>query len=129
MIEDVEEIQRLSRAERQARVARWCADAFGADSLYDRRKRALRLLEEALELFQAEGGSADQATALALRVFSRSPGTPALEAGGVALTLLSYCEAAGISVDRCEAAEIARIFAKPVEEARARYQAKVDAGF
>lgn len=62
MIEGIEEIQRLSRAERQARVARWCADAFGADSQYDRRKRALRLLEEAFELFQAEGGSADQAT-------------------------------------------------------------------
>lgn len=45
------------------------------------------------------------------------------------MTLLSYCEAVGISVEECEATEIARILAKPVDEARARYQAKVDAGF
>ena len=129
MADDGVAIAQWSRAERQARVARWCADAFGADSLADRHKRALRLLEEALELFQAEGGKATQAAALADRVFARPPGESQQEVGGISVTLLSYCEAAGLSADACEAMEIERVLAKSLDAARARYQAKVDAGF
>lgn len=125
----IDEIGKLSRAERQAEVADWCEAAFGRDSLMDRHKRALRLLEEALELFQAERGDPGQAAALAARVFSRPAGEPLLEAGGVAVTFLSWCAAAGASADACEAAEIARVLAKPFDDLRARYLAKTRAGF
>ena len=79
----LDDIGRLNRVERQAKVASWCAAAFGRDSLMDRHKRALRLLEEALELFQAEGGNSGQAEALVAQVFSRPAGEPSLEAGEI----------------------------------------------
>ena len=119
----------LDRAARQRLVSEWVAAAFGPASAADRRKRALRLLEEALELFQAEGGDEPQAVALAGRVFSRPPGEPAREAGGVAVTLLSWCAAAGADASAIEAAEIARVLARPLTEAQARYRAKSEAGF
>jgi hypothetical protein len=129
MTDTLDAITLLPRDARQDRVARWCTETFGIDSFADRTKRALRLLEEALELYQAEGGDVAQATALADRVFSRPSGDPALEAGGVGVTLLSYCASAGLRAGDCEAAEIARVLSRPVEVARARYQAKVAAGF
>ena len=123
------EIQAMDRGLRQRTAAAWCARAFGDDSLADRRKRALRLLEEAIELYQAEQGSQDQAGALVAHVFAKPVGEPAQEVGGVSLTLLSYCHAAGLDADGCEAAELARVLATPLQDIQKRYARKTEAGF
>lgn len=123
------EVEALSRSERQELVTDWCRRAFGVESQKDRSKRVLRFLEEALELFQAEGGGYDRAEALLQRVYSRPPGEAPQEVGGVCVTLLSYCSAAGLSLEECEAEEIARVLAKPVEHAQRRYDEKTRAGF
>jgi hypothetical protein len=123
------DIQAMARGQRQRTAAAWCARAFGDESLADRRKRALRLLEEAIELYQAEQGSQDQAGALVAHVFGKPAGEPAQEVGGVSLTLLSYCHAAGLDADGCEAAELARVLAEPLQDFQARYARKTQAGF
>lgn len=119
----------LPRDERQALVTDWCRRTFGAESQTDRRKRVLRFLEEALELYQAEGGDAAQASELLARVYSRPPGDPRQEVGGVCVTLYSYCSAAGLSADACETEEIEKVLGRPTDEARERYAAKTQAGF
>lgn len=118
-----------SRNDRQRLVTDWCERTFGTESAGDPGKRVLRFLEEALELFQAEGGDMEKANALLKRVYSRPPGDPRQEVGGVSVTLLSYCSAAGLSADQCEVEEINRVLDRPVEEARRRYAAKTEAGF
>lgn len=122
-------IANLSRSERQQLVTEWCRRAFGEESQTSRHKRVLRFLEEALELFQAEGGEIEQARELLERVYSRPPGDPHQEVGGVSVTLLSYCSAAALSADQCEIDEIERVLARPIMEARSRYDAKTEAGF
>lgn len=123
------DVATLSRAERQEVVSGWCARTFGAQSQKDRKKRALRFLEEAIELYQAEGCDFEQAQALLAHLFSRPPGDPRQEVGGVSVTLLSYCAAADLSADECEAAEIVRVLNKSPEQARQRYHEKTKAGF
>ncbi len=123
------EIESLTRAERQREVFEWCGRTFGSESQRDRKKRVLRFLEEAIELYQAEGCSLEQGQALMAHVFARPAGEPQQEVGGVSVTLLSYCEAAGLSADECEVVEIARIFNRSAEKARERYQRKTGAGF
>ena len=118
----------LSRSGRQELVTEWCRRAFGKESQEDRGKRALRVLEEAIELFQAEGGLRTQADVLLDRVYSRAAGEPHQEVGGLSVTLLSYCSAAGLSADACETAEIERVLARPLDEARRRHDEKTRAG-
>jgi hypothetical protein len=119
----------LSRSERQKVVTEWCRRAFGEESQTNRQKRVLRFLEEALELFQAEGGDVKQARELLDRVYARPPGDSHQEVGGVSVTLLSYCSAASLPADQCEIAEIERVLNRPIAEARSRYDAKTKAGF
>lgn len=123
------QINKNSRNERQRLVTNWCETIFGAESARDPGKRVLRFLEEALELFQAEGGDMEKASALLERVYSRPAGNPRQEVGGVSVTLLSYCSAAGLSADQCELEEINRVLDRPATEARRRYDAKTEAGF
>lgn len=125
---DRPEIRALSREQRQLIVTDWCRRAFASESQENRGKRVLRFFEEAMELFQAEGGSREQVEALLDRVFARPAGDPGQEVGGVSVTLLSYCSAAGLSADECEAAEIERVLARPLENARRRYAEKSRAG-
>lgn len=125
---NIDELRTLSRTERQEVVTDWCRRAFGPESQQDRGKRALRFLEEALELYQSEGGSRALAEALLDRVYARPAGEPAQEVGGVSVTLLSYCSAAGLSADECEAAEIQRVLVRSLDKARRRYDEKTQAG-
>ena len=128
MATNEDDIGALSRPERQQLVTDWCRRAFGRESQEDRGKRALRVLEEAIELFQSEGGSRAQAEALLDRVYARAAGEPHQEVGGISVTLLSYCSAAGLSADSCEVAEIERVLKRPLDEARRRHDEKTRAG-
>lgn len=119
----------MTRDDRQRFVAYLAREAFGEESAASLPERALRHLEESLELYQAAGGPKDLARALVDRVFSRAAGAIAQEVGGSALTLLALSEAAGLSADEAEAAEVNRVQAVGAAALAARNAEKVEAGF
>lgn len=119
----------FNRNRRQTQVAAWCAAAFGRDHAASIPQRGVRLLEEAIEAAQASGADRDMAHKLVDYVFDRPTGELSQELGGVGVTLLALAEAAGVSAEGCECAEIARVLAKPLEHFAKRNQQKNDAGF
>lgn len=84
-------------------VKKWVTACFGVDALMDRRIRNHRFLEEALQLVQACGSSADEAHRIVDYVYGRPQGKPVQEVGGVMTTLCALCEANAI--DLADAAE------------------------
>jgi hypothetical protein len=93
----------------QMRVAAWVLGTFGHSVLMNRRERAMRVLEEALELAQAEGLGVVDVQRLTERVFSRPVGEPGQEGAGVAVTLFAWASSAGASVEALMREELARI--------------------
>ena len=124
---DVE--RNLPRDQRQEMVASWAEQAFGRDQATSIPQRGLRLLEEAIEAFQACGGDEEMAKKLVAFVFARPPGTIGQELGGVAVTTLALAAAAGLSADEEECREIHRVLSKPVREFTERNANKNAAGF
>jgi hypothetical protein len=117
------------RDARQKRVAEWCAAAFGAAQAASVEQRGLRLLEEAIEAYQAAGCNREQAHKLVDYVFARPPGKLSQELGGVGITTLALANACGASADAEEVRELNRVLSKPLVHFAARNQAKNDAGF
>lgn len=117
------------RDERQRLVSVWAEQAFGAAQTTSIPQRALRLLEEAVELYQAAGCPEDKAHELVTFVFKRPVGVLAQEMGGVGVCLLVLGTAAGISADEREQLEVERIMSKPISHFTVRNQAKNEAGF
>lgn len=115
------------RDARQREVHRWVGETFGAAAL-SKHERLLRLLEETVELVQAEGLSGGEVRAIVSHVYANAPGEPFQEAGGVGLTLLAYCAIAGFSADAAEWAELDRVLSIDPAHFRARHNAKADAG-
>ncbi len=118
-----------NRDSRQEQVMAWAKAAFGEAQATGLAQRGLRLLEEAVEAFQAAGGDKAQGHKLIDYVFDRKPGELGQELGGVGVCVLALAAAAGLSADEEERREVARVLAKPVAEFAARNQAKNDAGF
>lgn len=127
-MQSTESIARLSRITRQRRVNEWAVDAFGVGQAINPKQRALRLLEEAVEAYQAVGGDKVIAHLTVDIMFERPVGNPVQELGGVGVTLLALAASLGVSADQEEAREIARIFSKPIEHWTARNAAKNAAG-
>ncbi|HKT54524.1 MAG TPA: hypothetical protein VJP88_08725 [Caulobacteraceae bacterium] len=131
----------MSRHSRQEKVARWVRDAFGLAHAQSTPQRAVRFLEEAIELNQAVFASAynddaaalDQARAMAHQlvdhVFDRPAGSIGQELGGVGVTVLALAAAAGYDADTCEIEEVLRVTSKPLAHFHARNEAKNAAGF
>lgn len=117
----------MSRNARQWYVYQWVLKTFG-ESLYETRERAIRLVEEAVELAQAEGVTLGMVRRVTDEVYMKAPGDPAQEAGGVGTTLLAYCQAKGISANECEKAEWERVREIDPEYFRERQEKKVLAG-
>ncbi len=101
----------------QERVGKWCLDTFGVGIATNRQERALRILEEAMELAQVEEIDMAMCFHLALRVWSRPKGDPGQEVSGVGVTLLAYCAAADIDFERELELEILRIERPEIQEA------------
>jgi len=74
----------------------------------DVEERAIRFVEEALELAQVEGVSAHQMHGLVDQVFGKAPGERMQELGGVMVTLAAYCAVAGVDAGKAFDAEYAR---------------------
>lgn len=115
------------RLARQKWISEFIANTWGETNMHPQ-ERAMRLLEEAIELAQVEGVTARQISELTSHVMGKPPGSPSQETGGVGVCLLAYCEAKGLSADAAEGAEIERLKTRDPEHFRRRHQVKVDAG-
>ena len=114
----------LAEAERdefQFRVDEWMAATFSPEVRADKIERAMRFLEEATELCQAIGLSADKAHTVVDYVFGRPDGEPWQEVGGAMVTLAALCSAIGEDMDACGNRELGRI---NTPEMRAKIAAK-----
>lgn len=112
--------------EDRARLA-WAVETFGPIAADDR-DRALRFLEEALELVQAAGLEMLDVANMADRVFDRPAGDLEKEIGQAGLTLGMLATSLGFSLQMLVAAEFARVSKIPREEWAARHAEKVDQG-
>ncbi len=118
-----------NRESRQAAVFQWARAAFSEEQATDLRQRGVRLLEEAIEAFQAVGGDPRMAHGLVDYVFSCPVGDLRQELGGVGVCVLALAAAAGISAEGAECDEVERVLAMPLNHFRRRNDAKNDAGF
>ena len=116
------------RDSRQAEVFAWARAAFG-ESGTTIAQRGIRLLEEAIEAYQAAGCSAKMAHELVDFVFGRPVGDIRQELGGVGVCTLVLAAAAGASADDEEAREVQRVLAKSLDAWRERNAEKNAAGF
>lgn len=80
------------------RVADWVFRALGADILHNTRERAKRVLEESIELAQAEGVTLEECKDLVAYVYARPVGDPFQEAAGVGFCWIAYGEARGFDL-------------------------------
>jgi NTP pyrophosphatase (non-canonical NTP hydrolase) len=124
---DVE--RNLPRDQRQVLLVDWARMAFGEAEAASIPQRGLRLLEEAIEAFQASGGDEAMAHKFVTFVFERPVGTVGQELGGVAVTVLLLAAAAGLSADEEECREVHRVLSKPLREFTERNANKNAAGF
>jgi hypothetical protein len=93
----------------QRSIHKWMVSCFGPEIARDRMERNFRFLEEALELFQSQACSRQDAHRLVDYVFDRPVGDLHQEVGGVMVTLMALCNAAGLSADGCGEMELERI--------------------
>ena len=107
----------------QEQVEDWLEACFPRKVRSDRAERTHRFLEEALELAQANGCSRDDAIALVNYVYDRPTGIPALEAGGVMVTLAALCSASEINMKDAGDRELKRNWER-IETIRAKQAAK-----
>lgn len=117
------------RNSRQNKVAEWCIAAFGEEQMKSAPHRAIRFLEECIELFQAAGGDKEKAHKLIDYMFDRPVGSIESEFGGVGLTLLALAHCLGVSADELEVKEFKRVLSLPLEHFAKRNKEKDDAGF
>jgi NTP pyrophosphatase (non-canonical NTP hydrolase) len=107
----------------QERVWPWVSACFGPMIAVDPLERNHRFLEEALELCQACGATAQQAHQLVDYVFGRDVGDREQEVGGIMVTLAALCAAMGIDMHAAGETELARIWTR-VSAIRAKHAAK-----
>jgi hypothetical protein len=109
-------------------VSIWVADRFGLPCLLDTQERARRVLEEAIELAQAEGLSSEEVYRLTNRTYSRPVGSPMQEAAGLGVCLFAWAAAHGTPLMQLVRLEIERIKTISKDRLRAKIAAKVAAG-
>lgn len=107
----------------QIRVRAWLMACFGSEIAGDKVERNHRFLEEALELVQAAGCTADDARQLVEYVYQRPAGEIDQEIGGVMTTLAALCLAQGFNMQSAGESELARVWNK-IEQIRAKQAAK-----
>jgi hypothetical protein len=92
--------------------------------------RALRLLEEVLELSQAEDITMSEIATVTGQVFNKPKGTRFQELGGVGITLMGYCDTAQVDFESAFWAEFCRIMDPEImEKVRTRNLAGDKIGF
>ena len=116
------------RDHRQKKVYEWCVAAFGETNVKPA-QRALRFLEEAIELTQACKVPKDFVDRLVTYVYGRPEGDLLQELGGAGITLLALAESLGVSAEEAEALELGRVLSKPLDYYTRRNENKDSLGF
>lgn len=112
-----------SRRQRQRVVAGWASRVFGTVAL-NIRERAMRIVEEAMEVAQAAGVDFRTVELIGLRVFLRPSGDLEPEMGGLLVTTLAMCEVMGVDADEVERDEIERILTLNENKVREKHDGK-----
>lgn len=105
-------------------ASEWATRCFGAAHTNDRPVRALRTLEEAVELAQVLGVPEDKAVLCVKTVYSRPIGDAEQEIGGVLLTTAILCETLGLNLTDMLERELRRVLTKSPEHFAKRNQEK-----
>lgn len=113
--------------ERPRAFLAWAGEIFGPVAL-DRDERALRFLEEAIELAHALGTPIGTLSAIAERVYARPAGAIGREVGQAQVTLELLGEVIGHPTEVEAQREFDRVRSIPKEEWQARHAAKVKMG-
>lgn len=108
------------------RMANWVKTRVGPESMQPK-ERAMRLLEEAIELAQAEGITLAQVGRQVAHVYGRPSGDPVSEGAGVAVCLYAWCAARGKRLHHIALEEMDRITFKPLDQIRGSLARKADA--
>lgn len=107
----------------------WMVTRFGLPVALNRKERTMRVLEEALELAQAEGVTWAAALLLLDHVFKKPAGEPEQEAAGIMVTMLAwFAITPSLSMEEVTVQEIGRIRNLPADHFRARHNKKASAG-
>lgn len=106
----------------------WCADTYGVDKARSRRWQALRFLEEAIELADAEGLKMHDVFNVARFVFDKPPGNTREEIGDVAICLKVLAENADTTVEYALTDCVMRIIAMSPDRLPDSEAKKVAAG-
>lgn len=108
-------------------VLEWATEMFGPIAR-DRRERACRFLEEAIELAQAEGLNIETVDKIIWRVYSRPPGQSPKEVGQARMTLNCLAWNMGLEAGAEEKKEWDRVRSIPKEEWKRRHDDKIKLG-
>lgn len=119
----------MDRAQRADFLYKFGVEAFGEAQMTSVPHRAIRFLEEAIELYQACGADQDMAHKLVDYVYSRPRGDIFKELGGVGVTLLILALVCGRDADNAEEYELNRLAILGPEHFKPRDAAKNEAGF
>jgi len=112
----------------QRRVAAWVLEVLGPESLSNPKERALRFVEEAIELAQACSLDAETLHKLVDYVMQRPVGDPEKEIGGCFITLYAVAEAIDADADAAFTRELKRVRnPEVIERVRRRQQEKREA--
>lgn len=106
----------------------WGCRCFGAEHMSDRRIRALRFAEEAVELAQACGVPHEKLFDLLHVVYSRPSGDRLQEVGGSMVTLAVLCHTLGIDLENAFQIEVLRCLSKDPAHFAERNKQKLDLG-
>lgn len=93
----------------QTQVQGWMGQCFKPEVCEDMTERGDRVLEETIEMLQANGYDRARIPVIVDYVYGRPPGEPRQEVGGVMVTLAAYCNAARIDMEKAGNEELARI--------------------
>lgn len=105
----------------QWKMMAWHNHAFGNLGPQAARVYSMRVLEEALELAQAEGVRPVEVAHIVQQVYAKPAGEPAKELGGLLITITGYANMAGLSIEDVFRTEYNRI-QDPVLIEKIRYR-------
>lgn len=117
----------MTTFDRRSRALDWARETFGSIAL-DSEERAMRFVEEALELGHALGLSHVTTQAIIKRVYARPSGDVLKEMGQAQLTLDLLSKAINVNADDEADKEFFRIQKIPKEVWQERHAAKVRLG-
>lgn len=112
---------------RQERILDWAIETFG-NVAADRHERAMRFVEEAIELAQSCGLSRETIAAITERAYSRRAGALDSELAQAGMTLEALAEQIGFDLSNLVGNEFNRVREVPKEEWARRHAAKTAIG-